>query len=306
MTSLKTVGVKELKNNLSAYLREVRRGVRVFVADRQQVVAELREPGSVPEAVLDPTLAAWVEAGEVRLPRPPRHRYPSRPSAGPTAPRAAGSTRCGRSAGDGLPGILGGARVAARRASRRRGARRRGSGRPGGDVRADADRGAPGARARRAPRRARRRRRPAAARAARARRPGLGADGGVRRSARARGGGVSAEPVRTLDAVHLSTALLFAGAYPDLAMLTFDERVARNAEALGLGQGAPRLPRCTKVPCGAATDAGAHLPRTMLRVRPACGATAHLAARAACTPYVRDLAPVSTALAPRAETAAAP
>jgi predicted nucleic acid-binding protein len=42
-----------------------------------------------------------------------------------------------------------------------------------------------------------------------------------------------AEPVRTLNAVHLSTALLFAGAYADLAMLTFDERVARNAEALG-------------------------------------------------------------------------
>ncbi len=44
-----------------------------------------------------------------------------------------------------------------------------------------------------------------------------------------------AEPVRTLDAVHLSTALLFADAYADLAMLTFDERVASNAEALGLG-----------------------------------------------------------------------
>jgi predicted nucleic acid-binding protein len=42
------------------------------------------------------------------------------------------------------------------------------------------------------------------------------------------------EPVRTLDAIHLSTALLFAAAYPDLAVLTFDERVARNAEALGL------------------------------------------------------------------------
>jgi hypothetical protein len=41
--------------------------------------------------------------------------------------------------------------------------------------------------------------------------------------------------VRTLDAIHLSTALLFAAAYPDLAVLTSDERVARNAEALGLG-----------------------------------------------------------------------
>jgi antitoxin (DNA-binding transcriptional repressor) of toxin-antitoxin stability system len=79
MVSLKTVGVKELKNNLSAYLREVRRGVRVFVADRQQVVAELREPGAVPEAALDPTLAAWVEAGEVRLPTAPKAPLPESP-----------------------------------------------------------------------------------------------------------------------------------------------------------------------------------------------------------------------------------
>ena len=44
MGSLKTVGIKELKNNLSAYLREVRRGTRVLVSDRNSVVAELHEP----------------------------------------------------------------------------------------------------------------------------------------------------------------------------------------------------------------------------------------------------------------------
>jgi antitoxin (DNA-binding transcriptional repressor) of toxin-antitoxin stability system len=83
MSSLKTVGVKELKNNLSAYLREVRRGARVFVADRQQVVAELREPGIVPEAALDPTVAAWVEAGEVRLPTAPKAPLPESPVSRP-------------------------------------------------------------------------------------------------------------------------------------------------------------------------------------------------------------------------------
>jgi predicted nucleic acid-binding protein len=42
------------------------------------------------------------------------------------------------------------------------------------------------------------------------------------------------EPVRTLDAIHLATALQFAAVFPDLRMLSFDRRVSRNAEALGL------------------------------------------------------------------------
>jgi len=41
---MKAVAVKELKNRLSAYLREVARGERVFVTDRGRVVAELRPP----------------------------------------------------------------------------------------------------------------------------------------------------------------------------------------------------------------------------------------------------------------------
>ena len=42
------------------------------------------------------------------------------------------------------------------------------------------------------------------------------------------------EPVRTLDAIHLSTALLFARAFPGLSVLTFDERIVSNLEPLGL------------------------------------------------------------------------
>lgn len=42
------------------------------------------------------------------------------------------------------------------------------------------------------------------------------------------------EPVRTLDAIHLATALLFARAFPDLSVLTFDERIVSNLEPLGL------------------------------------------------------------------------
>lgn len=42
------------------------------------------------------------------------------------------------------------------------------------------------------------------------------------------------EPVRTLDAVHLATALAFLKAYPDLKVLSFDDRVVSNARALGI------------------------------------------------------------------------
>ena len=42
------------------------------------------------------------------------------------------------------------------------------------------------------------------------------------------------EPVRTLDAIHLATALEFATAFPELRVLSFDRRVRANAEALGI------------------------------------------------------------------------
>jgi predicted nucleic acid-binding protein len=42
------------------------------------------------------------------------------------------------------------------------------------------------------------------------------------------------EPVKTLDAIHLATALAFSEAFPDLAVLSLDRRVTANATALGL------------------------------------------------------------------------
>jgi antitoxin (DNA-binding transcriptional repressor) of toxin-antitoxin stability system len=41
---MKAVAVKELKNNLSAYLREVSKGEVVLITDRGRVVAEMRRP----------------------------------------------------------------------------------------------------------------------------------------------------------------------------------------------------------------------------------------------------------------------
>jgi predicted nucleic acid-binding protein len=42
------------------------------------------------------------------------------------------------------------------------------------------------------------------------------------------------EPVRTLDAIHLATALAFTSVFPDLTVLSLDRRVLDNAETLGL------------------------------------------------------------------------
>ena len=43
------------------------------------------------------------------------------------------------------------------------------------------------------------------------------------------------EPVRTLDAIHLATALAFTKAFADLRLLSLDRRFTGNARALGLG-----------------------------------------------------------------------
>jgi len=42
------------------------------------------------------------------------------------------------------------------------------------------------------------------------------------------------EPVRTLDAIHLATSLEFAKVFPDLSVLSFDDRILKNLEPLGL------------------------------------------------------------------------
>lgn len=67
METIKTVGIKELKNNLSAYIKDVQRGVRVLVTDRNYVVAELREPySSAPEQEKNPLYAQQIREGNIR------------------------------------------------------------------------------------------------------------------------------------------------------------------------------------------------------------------------------------------------
>src|SRR3954469_8038806 len=44
IAAMTTVGIRELKNNLSRYLRRVQAGERIAVTERGRIVAELRPP----------------------------------------------------------------------------------------------------------------------------------------------------------------------------------------------------------------------------------------------------------------------
>jgi antitoxin (DNA-binding transcriptional repressor) of toxin-antitoxin stability system len=85
---MKTVGIRELKNHLSEYLRQVRLGDSVLVTDRGEVVAEFSPPGrvssdtSLPAGLLTLARRGLVTLGDARgngdiyraLPRPHRGR----------------------------------------------------------------------------------------------------------------------------------------------------------------------------------------------------------------------------------------
>jgi antitoxin (DNA-binding transcriptional repressor) of toxin-antitoxin stability system len=67
---MRTVGVRELKNRLSQYLRMVRHGEDLLVTDRGEVVAELRRPGSHRTDYGHPVLEDLARKGAVRLGAP--------------------------------------------------------------------------------------------------------------------------------------------------------------------------------------------------------------------------------------------
>lgn len=65
---MQTVGVRELKNRLSSFLRQVRSGESVLVTDRGEVVAEISPPGErLPDPDLPPGLVALARKGLVTL-----------------------------------------------------------------------------------------------------------------------------------------------------------------------------------------------------------------------------------------------
>jgi antitoxin (DNA-binding transcriptional repressor) of toxin-antitoxin stability system len=64
---MKSVGIRELKNNLSRYLKKVEAGERIAITDRGRVVAELGKP--VPsDASGRSRLAELIAAGLARGP----------------------------------------------------------------------------------------------------------------------------------------------------------------------------------------------------------------------------------------------
>ena len=62
-----TVGIRELKDRLSEHIQMVRRGEEILVTDRGEVVAELRQPASVPGTATYPGLVRHARAGKARI-----------------------------------------------------------------------------------------------------------------------------------------------------------------------------------------------------------------------------------------------
>ena len=76
------MGIRELKNRLSEFVREVRSGERVLVSDRGLIVAELREAASDATDGVPSGLAALAREGHVTLASAEtRVRYPKLPRA---------------------------------------------------------------------------------------------------------------------------------------------------------------------------------------------------------------------------------
>lgn len=63
---MKTVGLRELKNRLAEYIREVRAGDGVLVTDRGEVVAQIVPPGQTTTGVPS-GLAALAKSGRLTL-----------------------------------------------------------------------------------------------------------------------------------------------------------------------------------------------------------------------------------------------
>jgi prevent-host-death family protein len=78
---MKTVGIRDLKNRLSEYLRRVRTGESVLVTDRGEVVAELQPPGQVRvDQAVSPGLQALARRGLLTLGTPSdKDLYPALP-----------------------------------------------------------------------------------------------------------------------------------------------------------------------------------------------------------------------------------
>lgn len=82
MQSIKTVGVKALKNNLSVYLKEVQSGTLVLVTDRDRVIAELRRPSvEIFQREAVKLKMEWIEKGMLIEAKKSKRTLPASPVA---------------------------------------------------------------------------------------------------------------------------------------------------------------------------------------------------------------------------------
>ena len=75
---MRTIGIRELKAQLSRTLRDVQEGELYLVTDRGRVIAELRSPGSAAAARLskvDQAALRMAATGALRLAERPRATY---------------------------------------------------------------------------------------------------------------------------------------------------------------------------------------------------------------------------------------
>lgn len=85
---MRTIGIRNLKAELSRVLRDVQDGERYLVTDRGRVVAELRTPSDATDASLsraDQAMLRMAAAGELRLAERPSATYTARPRASPVS-----------------------------------------------------------------------------------------------------------------------------------------------------------------------------------------------------------------------------
>lgn len=83
---MRTIGIRELKAQLSRVLRDVQSGETVLVTDRGHVVAELRAPdgGTFVESRVDRAFARLATTGTLRVAERPREPYQVSPIVSPT------------------------------------------------------------------------------------------------------------------------------------------------------------------------------------------------------------------------------
>lgn len=75
--TIKTVGVKKLKDNLSSYLKEAVSGTVILITDRERVIAQLHEPVVDIRAYEEKSaLSEWIREGKLFPPRAKKTECP--------------------------------------------------------------------------------------------------------------------------------------------------------------------------------------------------------------------------------------